>query len=210
MSDWLVLCSQDDRETLAELVSSLDDKGRAIMANGADDLRSTIALGEPGEYGALIGRLGGGVTDVNLAASSGLTPSGSSTPLAATRSDLLAVMPPASSSRTTFSRRGRVNAPNVDSSSSHVTHLRPIFWATAAVVPEPAKQSSTMSPGFVAMWMICERRRSGLGVSNGIEPGKSSLRCCFALRVVSTSSASNKLVGIRLSGTSDLNRLNFG
>lgn len=68
MSDWLVLCSQDDRETLAELVSSLDDKGRAIMANGADDLRSTIALGEPGEYGALIGQLGGGVTDVNLAA----------------------------------------------------------------------------------------------------------------------------------------------
>ena len=28
---------------------------------------------------------------------------------------------------------------------------RPILWATAPVVPEPAKESSTRSPGLVAM-----------------------------------------------------------
>ncbi|HXH58355.1 hypothetical protein [Iamia sp.] len=60
------------------------------------------------------------------------------------------MIPPGSSPFTTFSSRGRVNRSIVSASRSAVTHRRPIFCATAAVVPDPAKQSNTTSPGSVA------------------------------------------------------------
>src|SRR5699024_6974725 len=66
-------------------------------------------------------------SDVSFCASSALTPSGRPSSVASTRSPLVKVIPPGSSPRTTFSKRGRVNRSIVSSTSSQVTHRLPIF-----------------------------------------------------------------------------------
>jgi len=48
----------------------------------------------------------------------------------------------------------------VSALSSTPVHFRPVFWAMARVVPEPTKQSRTVSPCSVA----AELRAAGRGV----------------------------------------------
>ncbi|MPN31547.1 hypothetical protein SDC9_179021 [bioreactor metagenome] len=52
---------------------------------------------------------------------------------------------------------------------------RPIFWATAAVVPEPRKESRIKSPGSVEIWNIRLMSLSGLGVENALSSNKVTL-----------------------------------
>ena len=56
-------------------------------------------------------------------------------------------------------------------------YLLPILWATAAVVPEPRKESKTRSPGSEARSKIRSTRRSGLGVAKT----SSGLNCLTSL-----------------------------
>ena len=53
------------------------------------------------------------------------------------------------------------------SPNSTMIQRRPILCATAPVVPEPANESSTKSPGFVESSSIRLRSNSGLGAENG-------------------------------------------
>ena len=43
-------------------------------------------------------------------------------------------------------------------------YRRPSFWATAAVVPDPRKQSSTRSPGLLEILRIRSSKRGGFSV----------------------------------------------
>ncbi len=49
------------------------------------------------------------------------------------------------------------------SPNSTMIHRRPILCATAPVVPEPAKESRTKSPGLVAISTMYLKRPSGFG-----------------------------------------------
>ena len=60
------------------------------------------------------------------------------------------------------------------SPSSTMIQRRPILWATAPVVPEPAKESRTRSPGLVAISNNSLKSRSGFGVANDIVAEKAS------------------------------------
>ena len=67
-------------------------------------------------------------------------------------------------------------------------HRRPILWAVAAVVPEPANRSATRSPGLVPMCRIRSRSVSGFGVSKTVSAsGNNAAKCLFASSLVPTS-----------------------
>lgn len=125
-------------------------------------------------------------TELNFFASSGETPSGRSTPSTATRS-VVTLTPPRSDPSTTLVSLGMMNVSAVEASSSIVIHRRPSLCATAAVVPDPAKQSRTRSPGFVAIRITRSSKRSGLGVEKACTFGNSDLISDFAARLWPTS-----------------------
>lgn len=98
----------------------------------------------------------------------------------------------------------------VSASRSTATHRRPILWATADVVPEPTKGSSTMSPGFVAMWMMRCKRRSGLGVEKGARSGPRETTSALAFPVVPISVCGHMVTGTSPAATSVRNFLTLG
>jgi len=81
---------------------------------------------------------------------------------------------------------------------------------TAPVVPESAKESSTQSPGLVAMWITRCMSCSGFGVENGVSPGNKAVNWAFALPVVPTSSCIQMVDGTSPACTSDKNFLTRG
>src|SRR5699024_1519677 len=125
--------------------------------------------------------------EVSFCASSGVIPSGKPSSVLSTRSPVVREIPPMSSPLITLERRGSVKRLNVSSTSSIVTQRRPIFWAAAAVVPDPPKISRTMSLGLVAMWIMRSRRRSGLGVEKADWPGKRARISLAAVSLCPTS-----------------------
>ncbi|WP_455136017.1 nucleotide-binding protein [Thermophilibacter sp.] len=68
MSLWAAWCEKGDREAIVAVVASLDGEGRVLFAQSADVLRRMAAGSEPGELGVVVGPVGRGVSDVNLAA----------------------------------------------------------------------------------------------------------------------------------------------
>src|SRR5699024_3949650 len=77
-----------------------------------------------------------------------------------------ALAPADSRPKTTISMRGTSHFSTVADETSTPIQSRPILCATAAVVPDPAKKSSTVSPASVATAIIRWIRRSGFGVEN--------------------------------------------
>lgn len=68
MSEWLVLGSVLRRAELADVVEAIDPDARAVFVGDADTLRRTVAASVPGELGVVVGPVGQGVSDVNVAA----------------------------------------------------------------------------------------------------------------------------------------------
>lgn len=68
MSDWLIVCPQERREELARAAKGVDREARALFVGSADALRRTVAGSAPGEFCVMVGPVGEGVSDVNLAA----------------------------------------------------------------------------------------------------------------------------------------------
>lgn len=68
MSLWAAWCERGDREAVIAVVASLDGEGKVLFAQSADVLRRMAAGSEPGELGVVVGPVGHGVSDVNLAA----------------------------------------------------------------------------------------------------------------------------------------------
>lgn len=67
-------------------------------------------------------------------------------------------------------------------------HRRPILCATTPVVPEPANESRTQSPGVVEIVMMRSRSFSGFGVSKDGSPGNNARISFFDVRLLPTSS----------------------
>ena len=84
---------------------------------------------------------------------------------------LLVLMPPCSPA-ITFCKRGRQCVAACAPISMPIQR-RPILCATAAVVPEPRKESRMRSPGLDAMCKANEINSSGFGVANGSISGNS-------------------------------------
>ena len=68
MSDWLIVCPRERREELAAAAREADREARALFVGSADALRRTVAASAPGEFCVMVGPVGEGVSDVNLAA----------------------------------------------------------------------------------------------------------------------------------------------
>lgn len=68
MSDWLIVCPRERREELARAAKGVDKTARALFVGSADALRRTVAGSAPGEFCVMVGPVGEGVSDVNLAA----------------------------------------------------------------------------------------------------------------------------------------------
>lgn len=68
MSDWLIVCPQERREDLARAAKGVDRGARPLFVGSADALRRTVAGSAPGEFCVMVGPVGEGVSDVNLAA----------------------------------------------------------------------------------------------------------------------------------------------
>lgn len=68
MSLWAAWCERGDREAVIAVVASLDGEGKVLFAQSADVLRRMAAGSAPGELGVVVGPVGHGVSDVNLAA----------------------------------------------------------------------------------------------------------------------------------------------
>lgn len=68
MSDWLIVCPRERREELARVAKGVDREARALFVGSADALRRTVAASAPGEFCVMVGPVGEGVSDVNLAA----------------------------------------------------------------------------------------------------------------------------------------------
>jgi hypothetical protein len=73
------------------------------------------------------------------------------------------------------------------SPSSTMIQRRPILWATAPVVPDPAKESKTRSPDWVATRRVRSKSFSGLGVSKEASPGKRARISFFEVRLLPAS-----------------------
>src|SRR6218665_1238071 len=96
------------------------------------------------------------------------------------------VTPPLSSPSMTFFRRGIMWVWQCSPNSTMIQR-RPILWATAPVVPEPAKESRMRSSGFVANSMMRFISRSGFGVSNALSAPKRAITSFFASLLCPTS-----------------------
>ena len=68
MSDWLAVCDGRDRQAVGAAVRHIDAAGSLEFAATADAARRTVFESAPGELGVIVGELGDGVSDVNLAA----------------------------------------------------------------------------------------------------------------------------------------------
>ena len=68
MSDWLIVCPRERREELARAARGIDREARSLFVGNGDALRRTVAGSAPGEFCVLVGPVGRGVSDVNLAA----------------------------------------------------------------------------------------------------------------------------------------------
>src|SRR3989339_1596897 len=95
------------------------------------------------------------------------------------------------------------------SPSSTIIHRRPILCATAPVVPDPAKESRTKSPGFVAICKIRNNSFSGLGVAND-SPVNKSFDSYLAILLSSAKSRGHHVSAVIPSLTSVKNFLTIG
>lgn len=68
MSLWAAWCERDDRDAIIAVVASIDGSGKVLFVRSADVLRRMAAGSDPGELGVVVGPVGHGVSDVNLAA----------------------------------------------------------------------------------------------------------------------------------------------
>ena len=117
-------------------------------------------------------------------------------------------IPPWSVPSTTFINRGRQWVLQCSPSSMPI-HLRPILCATAAVVPEPRKESSTQSPSLVAKVNILYNIFSGFGVAKE-SPLNKSFDSYFAILLSSANSRGHHVSAVIPSFTSVKNFLTIG
>src|ERR1700679_3073997 len=110
----------------------------------------------------------------------------------------------------TFFRRGRICVLQC-SPSSTIIQRRPILWATAAVVPDPPNESSTISLGWEERSSTRFISRSGLGVWNTSASAlTTAITSFFASCVLPTSSCVQILGGTIPYMTSFKNRFKPG
>lgn len=68
MSEWLVLCSDTEFDRMRGVVANMDESPLVYWTNSQNELREKVAASRPGELGVLVGAVGPGVSDINLAA----------------------------------------------------------------------------------------------------------------------------------------------
>lgn len=68
MSSWIVTCAEKDRGAVGRLVRSLDAAARVRFAEASDVLRRLVSGSDPGSLEVVVGPVGTGVSDINLAA----------------------------------------------------------------------------------------------------------------------------------------------
>lgn len=68
MSEWVAVCDERDYELMGRVARSLDASAEIELVGTSDALRRTVFEAVPGELGAIVGQVDGGVADVNLAA----------------------------------------------------------------------------------------------------------------------------------------------
>ena len=68
MSEWLVLCSDTEFDRMRGVVANMDESPLVYWTDSQNELRERVAASRPGELGVLVGVVGAGVSDINLAA----------------------------------------------------------------------------------------------------------------------------------------------